>query len=188
MEETEHMPPHDSLSEKIEMLDHSLSIASKMANAWKALFGAMVVSVLWVARVEYAIADLQEKEEAADENLHSIAEIVAQLKTQSALHQQSLESLRRNTTSQNVDVRVGTMADGKDYKEAAKRRGYYVVDDLVILLNKSERTITDLCLKGVIKDAYQPQGGRGWRIPLDFDFSGILPQTAAVSGNQDTIP
>lgn len=179
----------DAMAAKIELLDHSLSIASKFANASKAIFASLIFAVLWVARVEFSLANLKEKQDSSTKNVDLLTGIVAQLKTESALHNQSIESLRgRGSTSQNVDVKVGAVADGKDYEEAAKRRGYYVVGDLVLMLNKSERTITDLCLKGVIKDAYQPQGGRGWRIPLDFDFSGILPQTAAVSGNQDTIP
>ena len=184
MEENQPMSNLESISEKIELLDHSLSVASRMMNAWKLLLGGLVLSVLWIARIEYAINDLREKQIATDKDMRTFAEIVAQLKTESALHRQSIQDLRgRSSTSQNVDVKVGAMADSKDYEDTAKRRGYYLVAEVAKKIGKSERTITQLCSDGMIPGAFQPTGGRGWQIPLDFQFG--CSETAALTEQPD---
>ena len=97
-----------------------------------------------------------------------------------ALLKQELRFKGGQNVSQNINV---GSTDESRLEEAAKLRGYYNVNDVSAKLGKSERTVTELCSSGKIDGAYQPEGGRGWRIPLQFDICEYLPQTAAVSGN-----
>lgn len=86
-----------------------------------------------------------------------------------------------NVGSAANDARAAALLD-----DAAARRGYYLASEVAKLLGKSERTITELCAKGAIPGATREAQGDSspWRIPLDFQISGKLPQTAAVSSKQ----
>lgn len=86
--------------------------------------------------------------------------------------------------NQTTSVNVGATTPDKSEDEAPEIRGYYITSEIAKLLHKSERTIQDMCASGQIEGATQPEGGRGWRIPLDFAISGKSPQNAVVSRNQ----
>ena len=94
------------------------------------------------------------------------------------LEWQAAHSAKGN--NQTTSVNVGSV-DAKEIDEAPELRGYYTTSEIATLLHKSERTVQDMCAHGVIAGATQPEGGRGWRIPLDFSLSGKQTQTAAVS-------
>lgn len=100
------------------------------------------------------------------------------------LHELRLTMLehRGGNSSVSQNVNVGSN-DEKKKEDAAITRGYYTVGDVAEKLQKSERTVTDLCKNGLIKGAFQPEGGRGWRIPLDFDISDQKNTVANI--NQD---
>ena len=111
-----------------------------------------------------------------------------------ALLQERIHS--RGGGSQTTSVNVGaTDSVAEEIDAAAKHRGYYLTSEAAKILKKSERSITSMCAAGMIPDAVQPEGGRGWHIPLGFllgvgtdeNFSGKQPLAAANSGN-DTEP
>ncbi len=77
---------------------------------------------------------------------------------------------RPAVTQTNTQTQTVTVA-GDVREKAAKTRGYYTVEDMAARLQLSERTIQDRCKRGIIP-AYQPEGGRGWRIPLNAAISG----------------
>lgn len=92
----------------------------------------------------------------------------------------------------NHSTMISTSSEDKSSalnEEAARRRGYYLSSEVAAILKKSERSVTDMCARGDIPDAFQPEGGRGWRIPLGFllgaaredEPGGRYPQISAAS-------
>mgnify|MGYP000387935002 CR=1 FL=1 len=95
--------------------------------------------------------------------------------------------------NQTTSVNVGSSDSvASEIDKAAEHRGYYLTSEAAKILRKSERSITSMCASGLIPDAVQPEGGRGWRIPLGFllgvgradDLTNPQPLTSADSGKQ----
>jgi len=142
----------DSLLEKSE---HVLSLVERLMHWQTVIISITAAGVLWGARLEFKISDHDTRLAKLEQHDEKLSDLVTMLRSDNLLLRQLVENMRRSEGGANtnrVDVKVGAMVN----TEAAK------------LLKKSERTVQALCAAGKIPGASQPEGGRGWRIPLTF--------------------
>ncbi len=158
----------DSLLEKSE---HVLSLVERLMHWQTVIISITAAGVLWGARLEFKISDHHTRLAKLEQHDEKLSDLVTTLRSDNLLLRQLVENMRRSDDGANtnrVDVKVGAMVNTEADKEAAEHRGYFTTAEAANLLKKSERTVQALCAAGKIPGASQPEGGRGWRIPLTF--------------------
>lgn len=171
---------------------------TKLATFSRWVVGAVVSAALFCALVMWTLNDHGLRITRLEDANAKLLDLLNGQRTEQQVQRRELDIMRGSkggaSNSNNVDIKVNSMATEPDIDRTARTRGYYVTSEVAVLLKKSERAVTEMCASGRIQGAWQPENGRGWHIPLgafilgatdkDFDLSGKQPQTAAVSGNQ----
>ena len=162
-------------------IDLLLARTERVFKLALAIIGCIGTGVIWGVRLEGKTSN---NEQRSEENKHGIRDLDMQQRTleKAIIEIKTMlqEQQRRGGGNQTQSIKVG-IGEKDNRQSVAKARGYYTTADLAAMLNLSERTVTERCARGDFAGATQPEGGRGWRIPLDYFDSGKLPQTAAIS-------